>query len=177
MDEVTDHFVLSTTGYLSRELIGLGDRARNFYMQGSMGHLSAVALGAAMAQPEQPLVILDGDGAVLMHLGTLASIGQFAPANVFHIVFDNGRYESTGGQPTAGADADLAEVARSVGYRNVATASNEAALPAAVRGLLASTGPGLLLVRGTISAPPKGRASETMSVDEIAARFSRELVR
>ena len=94
-----NEFIVSTTGMISRELYDIKeDDNKNFYMIGSMGCASSFALGVALQQNDKKVVIFDGDGALLMKLGTLATIGHYKPANLIHILFDNESYESTGGQ-------------------------------------------------------------------------------
>ncbi|MFF7991033.1 phosphonopyruvate decarboxylase [Kitasatospora xanthocidica] len=173
--EVTDEHLLATTGFLSRELFNQGDRPGNFYMQGSMGHVGSVALGAAMARPERRFVVLDGDGAALMHMGSMATTGHYHPENLRHVVFDNGSYESTGTQLTAAGRTDFAAAALACGYRTAATVDSVAELRPALRRLLDTPGPALLAVRGVPGAAAGGRASEKVSPDEIADRFAQGL--
>lgn len=173
--EAAEDAILTTTGYLSRELFNQADRPENFYMQGSMGHIAGIALGAALAQPDRRFVVLDGDGAFLMHLGTGATIGHFSPPNLRHVVFDNAGYESTGGQPTAAAATDMPLLARALGYKYVATAEVPESIRPAIRALLEATGPAILLVHGMPSAAPSGRASEVIATAGIATRFARAL--
>jgi len=168
----SSEFIVSTTGYLSRELFNDGDDPANFYMQGSMGHASAIALGVALARPDRRLLVLDGDGALLMHLGNTSSIGHSQPDNLLHVVYDNGAYESTGAQPTAAGRVDFAATALGLGYRSATAVSRPEDLSTAVDELLAAKGPALLVVRGRPSATPSGRASEAISTAEIAARFA-----
>lgn len=118
--------VVATTGKLSRELYELGDsgshdRHNRFYMVGSMGCAAGFGLGVARGRPERPVVVLDGDGALLMKLGSLATVGNLAPANFHHVVFDNGAHDSTGGQPTPSPTVDFALAALACGYRHAAT--------------------------------------------------------
>jgi phosphonopyruvate decarboxylase len=173
--EAGDAYLLSTTGYLSRSLFNLGDRDRNFYMQGSMGHVGGLALGAALGRPESRFVVLDGDGAVLMHLGALATIGDVAPANLTHVVFDNGVYDSTGGQRTGSSQADLAAVALACGYRAATLVDSVDALHRTLRTALATDGPSLVVVRGAPGGPAGTRASNTMSLQDISDRFRESL--
>lgn len=175
--EVTDQLIVSTTGYLSRELFALGDRPGNFYMQGSMGHAVSLALGAALTRPDRRLVILDGDGAVLMHLGSLAAVGHFRPANLTHIVFDNASYESTGGQLTAASRADLLAAGQACGYRRTIAISSAAELHQALRSALADAGPVMVVVTGAPAPMHRERASSTMALPDIAARFTSSLTR
>ncbi|ANP48596.1 phosphonopyruvate decarboxylase [Streptomyces griseochromogenes] len=170
--EVREERILSTTGYLSRTLYNRGDRPGNFYMQGSMGHVAGLALGAALARPEERFVVLDGDGSALMHLGSLATVGHFTPANLVHVVFDNQAYDSTGGQPTTSATTDFAAVARACGYRQVRRVGTAAGLRPALRALLDAPGPGLLAVDGKVGGAPCERASNSLSVAGIATRFA-----
>ncbi|WP_459723138.1 phosphonopyruvate decarboxylase [Actinophytocola sp. KF-1] len=172
--ELRDEFVLSTTGYLSRAMLAAGDRPGNFYMQGSMGHVAGLGLGAALQAPAQRIVVLDGDGSLLMHLGAMASVAACAPPNLVHIVFDNGAYESTGAQPAA-ARPDFAAVATALGYRSTATVSARAELRSAVRAALDATGPSLLVVAGAVGGSTGKRASESLGISEIAARFEQHL--
>jgi phosphonopyruvate decarboxylase len=163
--------ILATTGYLSRALFQAGDRPAQFYMQGSMGHVTGVALGIALQNPQRTVVVLDGDGAALMHLGAFAVVGGAQPSNLVHVVFDNGGYESTGGQP-APARVDFSAVARACGYRTALTVADEADLSAGVKQALAAPGPVLLTVHGVNGRAGSGqRASEALAVSELATRF------
>lgn len=110
--------VVATTGFAYRELYATGDRPNYFYMVGSMGHAAALGLGMA-PNTALPVVILDGDGALLMKMGTCATIGGQQPANLLHMVLDNGQFESTGGQRTNACSVDFAQVARACHYRQV----------------------------------------------------------
>ncbi|MEE9162608.1 MAG: thiamine pyrophosphate-dependent enzyme, partial [Candidatus Neomarinimicrobiota bacterium] len=108
--------VLGTTGYTGRELRQAMPRPGSFYTAGSMGCIGSVGLALAREQPSRRVYVLDGDGALLMKLGTLATIGLYQPANLVHIVFDNGQYESTGGQPTASRAVNFPGLAENSGY-------------------------------------------------------------
>jgi phosphonopyruvate decarboxylase len=111
--------IVATTGYTGRALYALADRPNQFYMVGSMGCASSFALGLARAQPHRRVIVIDGDGAALMRLGALATIGHEAPPNLLHILLDNGMHESTGGQATASDTTDLPAAAQACGYPNV----------------------------------------------------------
>jgi thiamine pyrophosphate-dependent acetolactate synthase large subunit-like protein len=111
-----DHAVVASLGHPAYDLFVAGDRPANFYTWGSMGLTSSIALGIALARPDCPVVALDGDGSLLMNLGSLATIGSCPPANLLVIVWDNEKYGTTGGQPTATArGADLAAAGRAMG--------------------------------------------------------------
>ena len=143
--------IVSTTGMISRELFEYRTRKgegheRDFLTVGSMGHASQIALGIALEKPERRVWCFDGDGAVLMHMGSLAIIGQQAPANYVHVVFNNGAHDSVGGQPTVGQQIDLPAVAKAVGYKAVFSVDNAEALQAVLPKVKAQTGPVLLQV-------------------------------
>lgn len=114
-----DAVLIATTGYTGRELYALGDRANQLYMVGSMGCASSLALGLSMARPELRVVVADGDGAALMRLGNFATVGAYGGAGLSHIVLDNGRHESTGGQATVSHGVRFAAIAAACGYAKV----------------------------------------------------------
>jgi phosphonopyruvate decarboxylase len=108
--------VLASTGFCARELCALADRASHFYMVGSMGCVAALALGLALRRPDLKVIALDGDGAALMRLGTFATVGAYAPANLWHLLLDNGVHDSTGAQATVSPRVSFAAVAGACGY-------------------------------------------------------------
>lgn len=119
-----DTIFCASTGRVSRELYHVreerGDAHSQDYLNvGSMGHNSSVALGIALAHPERYVVVLDGDAAAIMHMGSLAIIGQYGPSNLLHVVLNNAQHESVGGQPSAGRVVDLTAVAAACGYLTV----------------------------------------------------------
>lgn len=142
--------VIATTGKLSRELYELDDRDHTkhnrFYMVGSMGCAAGFGMGVAHAQPNRKVVVLDGDGALLMKLGSLATAGQTQLSNFHHLVFDNGAHDSTGGQPTSSPHVDFASFALAAGYKQATTVSTTRALIEGMEKHLASEGPTLLRI-------------------------------
>jgi phosphonopyruvate decarboxylase len=116
--------VIATTGYTGRALYALDDRPSQLYVVGSMGCASSVGLGLALAQPNRRVIVLDGDGAALMRLGALATLGYRRPPNLVHVLLDNEMHESTGGQATVSSSADLAAVAQACGYPRVVRAAS-----------------------------------------------------
>ena len=125
--------IVSTTGMISRELFEyrtavLQGHERDFLTVGSMGHASQIALGIAMAQPERHVWCFDGDGAAIMHMGSMAIVASKAPKNYIHVVFNNGAHDSVGGQPTVGLNIDLPAIARAVGYKHVVSVDNKSDL-------------------------------------------------
>ena len=123
VDKAKNKTIVSTTGMISRELYSFRNDhntvGRDFYNVGSMGHASQIALGLAMALPEKSIFCFDGDGSVLMHMGSLAISGNSGCKNFFHIVFDNEAHDSVGGQATLSRRVPLTEVARCCGYETV----------------------------------------------------------
>ena len=123
-----DDLVVSTTGMASRELyeyrVEQGHGSDNdFLTVGSMGHTSSIAMGVAEAQTGRRVFCLDGDGSVIMHMGSLALVGQIGTPNLVHIVINNGAHDSVGGQPTVALEVDLETVASACGYKNTARVS------------------------------------------------------
>jgi phosphonopyruvate decarboxylase len=118
----TTDAVIATTGFTGRALYALEDRPNQLYLVGSMGCAASLGLGLALAQPQRRVIVLDGDGAALMRLGALATIGYERPPNLIHILLDNEMHESTGGQSTVSHSVDLASVAQASGYPRVVRA-------------------------------------------------------
>ncbi|MDD1758254.1 MAG: sulfopyruvate decarboxylase subunit beta [Methanotrichaceae archaeon] len=117
--------LVSNIGFPSRELYAMKDRPENFYMLGSMGLASSIGLGLALAQKKKKVIVVEGDGSVLMNLGTLATIANYAPDNYLLIILDNCCYGSTGQQPTCTSNkTDLAEIAKAAGTENVLKVSD-----------------------------------------------------
>lgn len=144
-----DAIIVSTTGMLSRELFEYREReglpaGRDFLTVGGMGHACSIALGISMREPEREVWCFDGDGAFLMHLGSLAVIADHAPLSYFHVVFNNGVHDSVGGQPTSIGAVDVAATAKALGYRYAASSSELGSISAAVAQLRAAGGPALL---------------------------------
>lgn len=156
-----DTFYVATTGYTARELASLRRSRKepsdhDLLVVGSMGHAASIALGVALARPEVEVVCLDGDGALVMHMGALALIGDRQPPNLGHILLDNRVHESVGGQPSALGDADSVGIARACGYRTVRSCETLEEVAEAL-GVVAD-GPWFIAVRlrqGTIPGLPR----------------------
>ena len=143
--------IVSTTGMISRELFEYRaamnqGHERDFLTVGSMGHASQIALGIAMAKPERKVWCFDGDGAAIMHMGSMAIVASKHPQNFMHVIFNNGAHDSVGGQPTVGLEIDLPAVARAVGYRQVASVSSKDELTSFLADVERQEGPMLLQV-------------------------------
>lgn len=108
--------IVSANGFLSRDLFESCDKKDNFYMIGSMGLASSIGLGVALKNPQKKIFVFDGDGNILMNLGSLVTIGFLKPKNLVHFVFDNSSHQSTGGQPTMTTKTDLEKIAKSANY-------------------------------------------------------------
>lgn len=109
--------IVSANGYISRDLFETCEKPSNFYMIGSMGLASSIALGIALKKPKKRIFVFDGDGNILMNLGSLATIGKIKPKNLIHVVFDNSIHESTGGQPTHSSVISIEKIAKVCGYK------------------------------------------------------------
>lgn len=158
--------VLATTGKTGRELFELrekrGEPQQDFLTVGGMGHTASIALGIALAQPQRRVVCLDGDGALLMHLGALPVIGDLQPGNLLHVLLNNRAHESVGGQPTVAGKVDFSAIARACGYRHYFAASSLAEIDHAMQALSGVAGPVLLEIHlGQGSRKELGRPKYT----------------
>jgi sulfopyruvate decarboxylase subunit beta len=133
------HIVVTIMGAVAAELYTIGHRHNFFYLEHAMGLASSMGLGIAMVMPEHKVIVLDGDGSLLMNLGTLSTMARYKPGNLLHIVFDNESLLSVGGFPTATAiGTDLAGIARASGVPNVLEADTIESLTIGVKDALAS---------------------------------------
>ena len=165
-----DELVVAANGMISREACYHADRAENFYMIGSMGLAGAIGLGVATARPDRRVVVLDGDGNVLMGLGTLAMIGEQQPRNLVHVVFDNESYGSTGGQRSISDRVALERIAAAAGYARAERVDTLEGLAGAARPMLDGDGPSFLLVKVGPGAPP-GVPRVPFTPEAITERF------
>lgn len=141
-----DAGVIVSTGKAGRELFTLDDRDQHLYQVGSMGGASGMGLGLAL-NTGRKVIVLDGDGAVLMKMGALATIGAYRPKNLIHVVLDNGAHDSTGGQSTVSASVDFAEIAIACGFATTAACDTLDGFAAAYEVALAAPGPHLVHAR------------------------------
>jgi sulfopyruvate decarboxylase subunit beta len=171
LDRVDDEPIIANLGSATFDLYHAEQRDANFYTWGAMGMVSSLGLGVALAAPEKKVYVLDGDGSLLMNLGSLGTIARQSPANLVHIVFDNKQWAETGGQPThTAAKTDLAEVARGSGIEHVAQVATIEAFEDALDKAIAEDGPWCIVVdveeTGHGARPP-------VSVEENLLRFRR----
>lgn len=148
----TDDLIVSTTGMVSRELVenklALNQDLNNVFPSvGAMGHVSSIALGIALATKSRKVICLDGDGSIIMHMGSLAIIGKSLATNLVHIAINNGAHDSVGGQPTVGFKIDLVKIAMACGYNKAKSVSSEIELSAAIKEFKNSSGPVFLEIR------------------------------
>lgn len=136
---------VSANGYVSRDLHESKDRMSNFYMIGSMGLASSIGLGLAIKNPEKRVYVFDGDGNILMNLGSLVTIGSIKPKNLVHFIFDNSSHESTGGQPTNSSHVKLEAIAKATNY-NVFKINSQKSLEMLLKKIRRLNGPILILV-------------------------------
>ena len=144
--------IVSTTGMISRELFEYRaamkqGHERDFLTVGSMGHASQIALGIALAQPDRRVWCFDGDGATIMHMGSMAIVANKAPKNYVHVVFNNGAHDSVGGQPTVGLKIDLPAVAKAVGYKATYSVDGKAELENVLAKVNSFESPALLEIK------------------------------
>jgi phosphonopyruvate decarboxylase len=172
---VDSSVLLASTGLCGRELYALDDRPNQLYMVGSMGCVQALALGVALSRPQLRVIALDGDGAALMRMGSFATIGAYAPANLWHLLIDNGAHDSTGGQATVSASVAFAEIAAACGYATALQTSDLAALRAWLR-LPPGAGPHFACIPSR-AVIPQDLPRPADGPEQLRARFSGHLAR
>jgi phosphonopyruvate decarboxylase len=175
LDELAgNEAIIATTGKTGRELFTISDRPNHLYVVGGMGTASAIGFGVAHALPRQQVVVIDGDGAALMKLGALATIGFYQPKNFLHIVLDNESHDSTGGQQTVSGTVRFAAIAAAANYRSAFAADRPQEIRETIRLLRQRPGPSLLHVKIQRGSPEKlGRP--TVKPREVKERFSQFL--
>ena len=142
--------IISTTGYTSRELMQIRKeqklfKGKDFYMVGGMGHASMVSLGYSLSSKKN-IICLDGDGSILMHLGSLRTFGLLGNPNLKHILLNNNSHESVGGQPTSAHGIDFKRLVKSIGYKNYFKIKDKNKVKLIIKKFLKSKGPSFLEV-------------------------------
>ncbi len=166
-----DRPVVCSNGLISREVFTVNDRAENFYMIGSMGMASSIGLGIALSKPSKKVIILEGDGNLLMNLGSLPMVGSLQPGNLLHIVLDNEVYASTGNQPTISNTIELEKLAISARYAYVRKVSTNDDLRKEIIYTLENEGPSFLLVKIVDTEEGREIGRVTHSPEQIKERF------
>jgi phosphonopyruvate decarboxylase len=165
--------IVSTTGKTSREVFELrakhGQKQRDFLTVGGMGHTGSIALGVAIGQPNRRIVCLDGDGSLLMHMGSMPVIAGYKPQRFVHVLLNNGSHESVGGQATSAEHVNFAQLASAVGYSGYALAKDLPSLYSAWQSLAEQVGPVLLEVKiKNGSRDDLGRPANTAQENKLA---------
>ena len=143
---IGDEPIIAANGFISRDLFDVCDKKSNFYMIGSMGLASSIGLGVAILNPKKRIFIFDGDGNILMNLGSLTTIGSVMPKNLLHIVFDNSSHESTGGQPTNSNKIQISDIAKVSNY-HVFVATKKFQLKNILQQLKKISGPIMIVIK------------------------------
>lgn len=170
---IGDEPIVASLGHAAYDLFAAGDRPANFYTWGSMGQASSIGLGLAIAKPGLRVFVLDGDGSLLMNLGSLATIGWTRPANLVLVVWDNEQCATTGGQDTATRHgADLEAAARAMGISATATVRTIDAFEAVVRRTAETPGPWVVVAKVVESAPGARPPLDCVGIKE---RFMRAI--
>ncbi|MEE9148152.1 MAG: thiamine pyrophosphate-dependent enzyme [Candidatus Tectomicrobia bacterium] len=173
VNQVSDEPIIASLGNTKFDLFTAKDRPQNFYMWNSMGMASSMGLGLAMARPHQKVIVLDGDGSILMNLNSLPTAATRSPQNLVHVIWDNRQFELTGGQPTHTAfRTDLAQLARGAGFEQVERVETQAAFEAAFSRALRQPGPWIIVAHiGSERSPGRPPKSATF----IKHRFMQSL--
>ena len=166
--KIGNETIISSNGYISRDLFYVNDKTTNFYMIGSMGLASSIGLGVAIKNPKKRIFVFDGDGNILMNLGSLATIGAIKPKNLIHLVFDNGSHESTGGQPTCTNSISIAKIANAANFK-IFQVENESQFERILTKIKKLSGPIMIVVKIKNSEEVSGRV--LLKPSDIKKRF------
>ena len=147
LDEIKEQPIIAANGFISRDLFNTKDRNTNFYMIGSMGLASSIGLGVALKTPKKKIFVFDGDGNILMNLGSLTTIGSLKPKNLIHVVFDNSVHESTGSQPTNTNFVSIEKIAKACNYNHTFTVRTENNFEKILRKIKKLKGPIMIVVK------------------------------
>ena len=162
--------IISANGFISRDLFEVGDKNSNFYMIGSMGLASSIGLGVALKNPRKSVFIFDGDGNILMNLGSLTTIASQKPKNLIHVVFDNSVHESTGGQPTNSNFVNIEKIAKVCNYNHTFTVRTKNNFLKILHKIKKLNGPIMIVVKIQQSGGEKSKRVMILPV-EIKERF------
>ena len=166
-----DTVLIASTGFNGRELYAIEDRPNQLYMVGSMGCAASFGLGLSLVRPDKKIIVIDGDGAVLMRMGNMATVGVYAGDNYFHLLLDNHVHESTGGQATVSSVVDFQAVANACGYQSVSSAKGDYR---EITGFLQAKAPALMLVE-TCQGVPEGLPRPSVKPAVAARRLMRHM--
>ena len=169
--DVSDTVLIASTGFNGRELYAIEDRPNQLYMVGSMGCGASLGLGLSLARPDKKVIVIDGDGAVLMRMGNMATIGVYGGVNFYHLLLDNRVHESTGGQATVASAVNFQKVASACGYRSIS------AVPAGSLGFpdfLEAKGPAFMCI-DTRQGVPEGLPRPSIKPADTARRLMQHM--
>ena len=147
LDEIKEQPIIAANGFISRDLFNAKDRNTNFYMIGSMGLASSIGLGVALKTPKKKIFVFDGDGNILMNLGSLTTIGSLKPKNLIHMFFDNSVHESTGSQPTNTNFVSIEKIAKACNYNHTFTVKTKNGFEKILRKIKNLKGPIMIVVK------------------------------
>ena len=142
-----DDRIISANGFISRDLFSISDTRPAFYMIGSMGLASSIGLGIALKDPGRKVFVFDGDGNILMNLGSLTTIGSLKPKNLIHVIFDNSVHESTGSQPTNTNFVSIEKIAKTCNYNHTFTTKTKNDFEKILRKIKKLNGPIMIVVK------------------------------
>jgi len=142
-----DDRIISANGFISRDLFSISDTRPAFYMIGSMGLASSIGLGIALKDPGRKVFVFDGDGNILMNLGSLTTVGSLKPKNLIHVVFDNSVHESTGSQPTNTNFVSIEKIAKACNYNHTFTVGTENSFEKILQKIKKLKGPIMIVVK------------------------------
>ena len=169
--DVSDTVLIASTGFNGRELYAVEDRANQLYMVGSMGCAASFGLGLSLVRPDKKVIVIDGDGAVLMRMGNLATVGAYGKDNYFHVLLDNHVHESTGGQATVSTAVDFPGLATACGYRSVSSPASDGLDFA---GFLQTKAPAFMLIK-TSRGVPEGLPRPSIKPADVVRRLMKHL--
>ena len=170
VEKIGNQPIISANGFISRDLLEVCDKNSNFYMIGSMGLASSIGLGVALKNPRKSVFIFDGDGNVLMNLGSLTTIASQEPKNLIHIVFDNSVHESTGGQPTNSNFVNIEKIAKACNYNHTFMVRTENNLLKILDKIKKLKGPIMIVVKIQQSGGEKSKRVKILPI-KIKERF------
>ena len=147
LSEIKEQPIIAANGFISRDLFNVKDKNTNFYMIGSMGLASSIGLGIALKDTGRKVFVFDGDGNILMNLGSLTTIGSLKPKNLVHVVFDNSVHESTGSQPTNTNFVSIEKIAKACNYNHTFTVRTEDNFEKILRKIKKLKGPIMIVVK------------------------------
>ncbi len=169
--DVTETVLIASTGFNGRELYAIDDRPNQLYMVGSMGCAASLGLGLSLVRPDKKVIVIDGDGAALMRLGNMATVGAYAGDNYYHLLLDNHVHESTGGQATVSSAVNFPAVAAACGYQGVFGAPAD---PGDIDDFLQAKAPAFKHIK-TCQGVPEGLPRPSVKPADVARRLMKHL--